>query len=96
MGEISCLTATDQLHDDISVSIYPNPASNFITVQPNYPGLASLQVMDLLGNIRIIHSVSNQEKQIMDIHELENGVFFMLGLNSRGVVILEKMISKFN
>jgi hypothetical protein len=92
LGEIDCGTATNNLTEEISISPYPNPATNYVIINSPTVNVTKIMIMDMNGRIRITQSVSSQEQLKVDINELENGMFFILGLNQQGAQLFRKKI----
>jgi hypothetical protein len=92
LGDVSCTSATNKLTDDLSVSSYPNPATNFVIIDSPTGGVAKIMVTDMNGRIRITQPVSSQEQLKVDVSELETGMFIILGLDLKGTQLFRKMI----
>lgn len=77
---------------DLSVTIYPNPFDERITVAlSKYNGEAELSVYDLLGKEVYQRQITSIESQL-DLSKLKNGVYFLRILWEDGVVINRKII----
>jgi len=92
LGDVSCTSATNKLTDDLSVSSYPNPATNFVIIDSPTASVAKIMVTDMNGRIRIAQPVSSQEQLKVDVSELETGMFIILGLDLKGTQLFRKMI----
>jgi hypothetical protein len=92
LGDINCATATQNLTDEISISPYPNPATNFVSINSPTPGTAKIVVVDINGRARITQPVSSQEQLKVDVSELEPGMFYILGYDVKGVQLFRKKI----
>ena len=63
----------------MTVSIYPNPASDFITVDAE--GLTRITILDLTG--KVVMTVPAETRQTrMDVRGLKNGLYFVVGKSS--------------
>jgi hypothetical protein len=79
----------------VKTSIFPNPSANFVTLKTESPQIVKVFVIDILGTNRIVKHSTNQELIKIDISELENGLYFILGLNKKGEVIFTEKITKY-
>ena len=96
LDTVSCTSATNPILDESASSIYPNPAADLVTLQLHQPGIERIIVLDVLGNVRLQQSISNQQQVSIDIHELENGLFFVMGLDEKGEYVFGKRVIKKN
>jgi len=58
-----------------NLSIYPNPASDFITIKLNNSDKEKIQIYDIMG--RLVKEVSISNNQKLDISKLSSGVYFV-------------------
>ncbi|WP_223033447.1 FG-GAP-like repeat-containing protein [Hanstruepera marina] len=73
--EGSTLTADE--YTDLSISIYPNPTSNYVTVStPNNNSSIAYSVYDISGKAVITQQDLNTSKQI-DLKSLTSGIYFI-------------------
>jgi len=81
--------------NEMKLNIFPNPASNLITVSSSegFSGEATIQVIDLLG--KVVFSETRELSQYLriSINELNPGVYF-LTLQNEGEVYSKKLIKK--
>ena len=92
LGDIDCGVATHNATEEISISPYPNPATNFVMLNSPVHDLVKIMVMDMNGKIRIMQPVSSQEQLKVDVSELETGMFFILGFDQKGAQLFRKKI----
>jgi len=59
----------------VDISIYPNPAAERITVQ--YPGASTATISNLLGQDVMSVEFNNSNHMVIEIDDLENGVYFI-------------------
>lgn len=94
LDTVNCTSATHSVPDESGISVFPNPTTDLITLDLKSLGIEKIIVADVLGNIRLNQSISNQNQLTLDVHELENGLFFVAGLNSQGEFVFRKSIIK--
>ncbi len=73
-------TAIKQNEADVALKVYPNPASNVVTVELGSEN-EELQVFDILGN-EVIRLLLPYSKYDIDISSLQAGVYFMKTQNA--------------
>jgi hypothetical protein len=48
---LDCTAAITETSSEPAISIYPNPASNIITIATQQPGAVNLRVLNLVGQV---------------------------------------------
>ena len=78
-----------------SFKVYPNPATDLITVELSSEFLekATIQVLNLLGQVVYSENKEISARTLLNISELKPGVYF-LKLQSEGEVYSKKFIKK--
>jgi hypothetical protein len=56
--------------------------------------MKTILVVDILGTLRVVQQTTIHELLVIDIRELENGMFFILGQNAKGEVLFKEKIIK--
>jgi len=77
--------------DAANLRIYPNPASDVITIAANSTIISNADVLDNTGKVVLRNSDLNKEKVNLDLTTLKPGVYFVRLATSKGVVT-EKLI----
>lgn len=75
--------------------IFPNPSGDFITVKMENPILEKIFVVDIWGTVRLTQQAARQELLKIDIRDLENGLFFILGEDKKGQLLFSEKITKY-
>lgn len=86
--------ATNSLEEteNESFKIYPNPSSDFITIERGNNELIQLNLVDLSG--KTVKSIpSNQAKEIVNIEGLQSGIYF-IQFENKGMIETKKIIVK--
>ena len=73
-----------------SISIYPNPATDFITIANKSNKLLNMYIFDISGKKIMQQSFSSSKK--IDISKLESGVYFIQLMDQTETVYTEKLI----
>ena len=58
-----------------SISIYPNPAAELITVQ--YPGMNSVTISNTLGQSVMSLEFQSTEREVIEVSDLKSGLYFI-------------------
>ena len=82
--------------DAEGIKLYPNPASEAITVEiSDISGAASIEIIDMLGVSASLHTqVSNQKTTVISVAHLPAGVYSCKVKSERGVWVQQFIISK--
>jgi len=77
---ISSLTGTEDINEDIAVSVFPNPASNNVFVDlalENVSDNVNLQVVDIQGRVVMTQNFTNvkTDKLQLNVANLNIGVY---------------------
>lgn len=75
--EISFFASAPKLYSNISLSVLPNPASDYININLGSLDQASVKMVDVLGNVVLREQVTAQNKKI-DVSGFKNGIYFVI------------------
>jgi len=81
---------TGLLGEGNTISIYPNPASDFIRIGFSNPGRANVTLIDLLGR-SVLELGSTEQETTINIRAVPGGVY-ILQVSFEGLVTRSKMI----
>ena len=88
----SALGITENIKDN-SIKVYPNPASSVVNVEVSQN--ANIQLLDIDGKQILIQSqVNANQKQMIDVQNLANGVYLMKIYNDTFVSMQKVIINK--
>lgn len=79
---------------NFKASVIPNPASDDVMVQTDIQGIHKILVVDILGKIRKVEYADAHETMKINISELENCMFFILGEDKNGKILFREKITK--
>ena len=68
-----------------SIKVYPNPANNFITIDAPYNQLATIKIIDMLGNTVFQQIIKNETNNI-NAFQLLNGSYILQFLQNGNVI----------
>lgn len=72
--------------------IYPNPASDFVTIQSTNDGKASVKIIDLMGKVQFQKELISQQNEIK-LTDLPNGVY-IIEFTSNGSIETSRFIKQ--
>ncbi|MEP6794649.1 MAG: T9SS type A sorting domain-containing protein [Saprospiraceae bacterium] len=78
----------------LKTTVVPNPATDDVFVHTDLQGIHKILVVDIVGKVRIVEYADAHEPMKINISELENGIFFILGEDKAGGILLREKISK--
>lgn len=81
------LVLTNNEMDIFKITILPNPVKDFFTI--NYPLDVSTQIFDLRGVL-----IKKTKDKIIDIRNLESGIYLVMITNSSGQINYQKLLKK--
>jgi hypothetical protein len=70
------ITNINEIDENNTIKIYPNPAKDFITIENSDIILSKIEVLDLSGKV-ILKQEDNSNKITIDISNLEKGTYFI-------------------
>lgn len=73
-----------------SITIFPNPSSDFLYVDKNSVPLQHIEIVNLIG-IPIL-KINEIEIQKIDIRSIPNGIYVLKGINLKGISVYTKFI----
>jgi hypothetical protein len=86
--DCSCVTSVDkQTVSDNQITVYPNPANDFITFSNADLSISQIQILDIFGKIVLVGS---EEK--MDVRNLAKGIYFANMILIEGTIIRSRFI----
>ena len=89
----SVLAVGDQHQEEVSVSVYPNPVSNVLTVSTKgLEGTVELKMVDVLG--KVILSESGAPINKVDVSNFKNGVYLVYVYNKGDLVQTKRIVIK--
>ncbi len=83
-------TVTTSLVDASSpsaISVFPNPASSFVTIENLQPNTQSIRLYDMAGRIVLESSDVTGDRHTLSVGELPAGIYLLEIREERGVVI---------
>ena len=79
-------------NENIKVSVYPNPASDYINIQDKTNTITSINVFDLAG--RKIKTFKTEGIQMLSIVDLRKGIYLMQFLDKKEKLVTTQRLSK--
>ncbi|TSJ45401.1 T9SS type A sorting domain-containing protein [Fluviicola chungangensis] len=89
----SVLGVADQQQEEVSVSVYPNPVANVLTVSTKgLEGTVELKMVDVLG--KVVLSESGAPINKVDVSNFKNGVYLVYVYNKGDLVQTKRIVIK--
>ena len=88
-------TGLDELTSDLNVNLYPNPATNFVTIEifdKLNSGKLTLEILNSIGQVVESKSIDNAKEQvIMDVYNFSKGLY-LVRVSSDNMYITKKLL----
>ena len=88
-------TGLDELTSDLNVNLYPNPATNFVTIEifdKLNSGKLTLEILNSIGQVVESKSIDNAKEQvIMDVNNFSKGLY-LVRVSSDNMYITKKLL----
>ena len=89
-GQVTAVLSVDDLTEN-SISFYPNPADDFLTITTSQQGLKSISIFDLNGRLVKTINTNLSSHQNINVSDLQDGLYFITAQTANGS-ISEKFI----
>jgi len=83
IAKLSNATGINEINSSSKIEIYPNPASNTLSI--NAPQHSAIGILNIQGKL-IISMAANSNSTTIDISSLPTGVYFVKAVTGKGVV----------
>lgn len=84
-------TGMNEINEDAEFKIFPNPASTTLNIQINILAKAQLKIINALGQ-EIMSKLLHNGKNIIDVSQLDNGIYFSYVTNNDRQIGFIKLI----
>lgn len=74
---VNTTLSISEINFENNLRVFPNPSSSNVTIQSDLHELKNLQVIDVTGKTVILKESINSKENIINISNLENGVYFL-------------------
>jgi len=71
-----------EIKNETAITIYPNPANNYIIIKNEFNNIVNIKLLDIAGNILVNNNVYTN-RYVLNINKLEKGIYFV---NIDGIV----------
>lgn len=83
----------DEIMNDFSVHIYPNPVTDFLTISELPKSISNIKIIDVFGRT-VFQSEMNGNCKNIDLSNYQSGVYFVVVFNQKKVLFAKKIIKK--
>lgn len=87
--QINGTASTPEITPELTVGVQPNPATDNITITAGGVSSASVQIVDVLGNVILKTTISGSKS--IDVGEYRNGIYFVT-VSAQGTRVSRKVI----
>ncbi len=89
----TCLSADiAETSVSLGISFYPNPVQNNLTIETtNHEKISRIKIYDVLGKLQINRPVDLEDKYVLNVAELEKGIYYMEITSENNAKITKKM-----
>lgn len=87
-ADVTIYNAIDET--EITSSVYPNPASDFVSISANAEGI--LKVIDMTG--RVVFSTAFNQNANVNVSDMESGIYNVMINGNKGEIAISKLIVK--
>ncbi len=90
----TCINGVNNLNENYSITIAPNPASSNVNITPNLQNIntATLVLRNILGQIISSQTIQNRETTAISINNLPSGVYYAEIWNSNTLLVSQKLV----
>jgi len=80
-------------YSEADFQVFPNPATEFITLQSNsFFGTADIRIVDLFGRIQYVNTVDLSGQMQIDVSSLPGGMYHLVIQLSERLLIVKKLV----
>lgn len=92
--ELSNILGTNDIDDKVTVSVFPNPFTDIITIQTSTIQLKNIEIYNVLGArvMNITRNISNQTS--IDTSNLNSGVYLLRATDIKNNITTKKLIKR--
>jgi len=90
-GVLDCYVSIDELQDEQSVNIFPNPTSGLVNIHSPKTANYSYTVTDIVGKVVASGLVSGESFYTLNLNVVNNGVY-LIKINSKGLSTVNSIV----
>jgi hypothetical protein len=87
---VDYVAAVKPIKEEVGVSIYPNPTSEYVSIQLAGMDQSSFKLMDAVGNVIMKETIHGSKK--INVGDFSNGIYFLIFETSTGKSITKKLV----
>lgn len=80
-------------NSDLQVLLYPNPATDFVTIKLQTQVMEKLQISDIKGGVLYAETLQSNQKEL-NTSSFAKGMYFLTITTTNGAVVVKKLIVK--
>ena len=90
----STTSTKDVAKNNAGIKIYPNPATDYFSIQDDYDAVDKVIVYNMIGRAVKNYTVNNNSGNKYTLNDLPEGLYIIRLLNSRGATIKTVRLNK--
>jgi hypothetical protein len=87
---VDYLASVKPVKEEIGVSIFPNPTSEYVSIQLAGMDQSNFKLMDAVGNVIMKETIHGSKK--INVGDFSNGIYFLIFETSTGKTITKKLV----
>ena len=87
---VDYLAAVKPVKEEVGVNIYPNPTSEYVSIQLAGMDQSTFKLMDAVGNVIMKETIHGSKK--INVGDFSNGIYFLIFETSTGKTITKKLV----
>ena len=92
-GDLALLSDTEEIPQDLSIQIYPNPTDNYITIEQESAKEITVIIANSLGQ-EVIRQSGRDAEMMLNIDTLSAGQYHVLVMDDQGTLLRRESIVK--
>jgi len=92
-GDLALLSDTEDIQQDLSIQIYPNPAEDYITIRQESPAEITMLIANSLGQ-EVMRQSGSEEESVLHISDLSSGQYYIIVMDQQGALLRKESIVK--
>lgn len=89
-GDGGGTTSVENIKDEFSFNIYPNPANDFVTIT-NLPIGSTMRILDITGKVVYSSAITNEQTTTINTTDFINGIY-LIRIENNGNIANRKLV----
>ena len=89
-GDGGGTTSVENIKDEFSFNIYPNPANDFVTIT-NLPIGSTMRILDITGKVVYSSAITSEQTTTINTTDFINGIY-LIRIENNGNIANRKLV----